>query len=299
VDIPFAEEWVKTVVEDWRADDDGEGVEVVDDVVGDTVGGEHGGESVGSATESVVVDVLKGEEAEDSGSLESTANVFNELIVPWDLHRTAGLGDHGGFSRLEKSFAAEDGHEAAALDADTHDTAAFTEIGSTWWVEDETLAEVEEEEGERKVEEERKEEGQPPPDVFLGIGSWDSHETTDVDEKVEPKHDTLGGSLRVLDDSFAGWEGLDGWGCAWHLIEKCRGDTRLEHGSSNGQDVYTQKERSFGTTVCQQTWDTRNNHKNVRETTDGHTTADELEATGLSISEPSEKHRQGICQHRE
>lgn len=69
--------------------------------------------------------------------------------------------------------------------------------------------------------------------------------------------------------------------------------------SANGQDVYTQEEWSFGTTVCQQTWDTRDNHKNVRKTTDGDTTTDELEATGLGIGEPSEKHRQGICQHRE
>jgi hypothetical protein len=69
--------------------------------------------------------------------------------------------------------------------------------------------------------------------------------------------------------------------------------------SSNGQDVYTQEERSFGATVCQQTGNTRDNHKNVRKTTDGDTAADELEATGLGIGEPSEKHRQGICQHRE
>lgn len=79
-DVPVAEERVETVVENRRCDNDREGVEVVDDVVGDTVCGQHGGKRIGCSSKAVVVNGLKGEEAEHASSLESSLDLLDVSI---------------------------------------------------------------------------------------------------------------------------------------------------------------------------------------------------------------------------
>ena len=97
-------------------------------------------------------------------------------------------------------------------------------------MQNEALAEVPEEEGKRKVEDEREEEAQPEADVLLSVSSSDLHESTDVDEEVEPEHDSLSRRLRVNNDSLARLQGLDLGDSVRHLIEKQRRHIRLEHG---------------------------------------------------------------------
>lgn len=82
LNAPLTERWVKDVVNKRGSHNDGERVEVVDDVVWHTVGDEHGREEVCCRTDTVVVKVLNGEETEDTSSLESATDVLDELIVP-------------------------------------------------------------------------------------------------------------------------------------------------------------------------------------------------------------------------
>jgi len=62
------------------------------------------GTRVRRTTETIAVDVLNWEEAEDTTGLEGTADVVDELIVPRYLNWVVRFGDDGGTSRVEKAF---------------------------------------------------------------------------------------------------------------------------------------------------------------------------------------------------
>ena len=107
VDVALAQEGVEAVVEDRSKDNDTERVEVVDDVVGDTVGDHHGGQETGSRTDTIVVKVLDGEEAEDTGGLESAANILDELVVPAHWNNLARGCDDGRLGGLPEALTAD------------------------------------------------------------------------------------------------------------------------------------------------------------------------------------------------
>ena len=228
VNVALAQEGVEAVVENRSTANDTERVEVVDDVVGDTVGDHHGGQETGRGTDTVVVNVLDGEETEDTGGLESAANILNELVVPphWDY--LARSSNDGRLCGLPEAVTA-DSLPSTLREADSQNAEDVGQITSCRWVKNKALAEVPEKEGERKVEDEREEEAQPEADVLLSVGSSDLHESTDVDEKVKPEHDSLSRGLWVDDDSLARLQGLDLGDGVWHLIEKQRRHIRLEH----------------------------------------------------------------------
>jgi hypothetical protein len=97
-------------------------------------------------------------------------------------------------------------------------------------VEDEFVAHEKQEGRKGKVEEQGEEERQPPSNIFFSVGCGYGHEASDVDEEVKPKDDSLGGGLRVFDDSFALFGGNDFGNGSGDLVEKERGDVGLEHG---------------------------------------------------------------------
>lgn len=226
-DVPSAEKGVETVVEDGSHEDDGERVEVADNVVGDTVGGEHGGQVRSSGTDTVVVEVLDREETEDTSSLESTADILNELVIPGGVVTGASSSDHGWLCRLPEAMAT-DSLETASAETDGKNLENVGKIRTAWRVENETLAEVPEEERERNVEDERNEEGQPPTNVLLAVSGCNTHEASDVNQEVEPEHSTLGRGLRVDNDSLTLLGANDNGDSLGHLIEKERRNVRLE-----------------------------------------------------------------------
>ena len=65
------------MVHDWNEHDDGEGVEVVEDIVRNTVRGQGGGLGIGSSTKTTIINLLNWEEEEDCASCHSTANIVN------------------------------------------------------------------------------------------------------------------------------------------------------------------------------------------------------------------------------
>jgi hypothetical protein len=168
--VPSAEKRVKTVVQNGSHHDNGQGVEVADNIVGNTVGGEHGGQVRGSRTDTVVVQVLDGEETEDTSSLESTADILDELVIPRGGVTKASGGDHGRLGGLPETVAT-DSLETSSAETDGKNLEDVGKVGTAWWVKNETLAEVPEKERERDVEDERNEEGQPPTNILLAVSS--------------------------------------------------------------------------------------------------------------------------------
>jgi len=169
-DVEVTEHGVETVVQNGGHEDNGEGVEVADNVVGDTVGGEHGGQVRGSGTDTIVVEILDGEEAEDTSGLESTANILNELVAPLGVVTSATGSNDRRLSRLPETVTANS-LDTTGAEADAEDLEDVGKIRTAWRVEDEALAEVPEKEGKRDIEDERDEESQPPADVLLAVGS--------------------------------------------------------------------------------------------------------------------------------
>jgi hypothetical protein len=78
----LSEQWIDSVVQDRNEDDNGERVEVVEHIIGNTIRGEGCGLSVCCSPETSIVDLLNGEEEEDSTSAHCPSRIINELIVP-------------------------------------------------------------------------------------------------------------------------------------------------------------------------------------------------------------------------
>ena len=223
------EKGVETVVEDGGERNDGQRVEVVDNVVGHAVGREHGGQEAGRVADTVVVEVLDGEEAEDSGSLQGTLDILHKLVVPASLDAQACGRDVGRLRQVPESMPSNL-LDTATSEADTQDAEDIRKIAAAWWVEHQPLAEEPEQERKRDVKDEREEESQPPADVFLEVGGRNAHEATDVDEQVEPQHGALGSSLGIFDDTLTILQGLDDRDLVCHLVKKQRRDIGLEEG---------------------------------------------------------------------
>ena len=98
VDSKLPETGVDEVVEDWDEDDDGDGVQVLDQVVGGSVQGHTGSDGTQVTIDLGVAQPEEGEPTEHLASLEGTRDFTNELVVPSDIGRSgtlfvgAGLG---------------------------------------------------------------------------------------------------------------------------------------------------------------------------------------------------------------
>lgn len=93
MDIEATQERIETVVEDRCADDDTQSIKVVNNVIGHAVSSKHGRQETCSTTNSVVVQILNGEEAENTSGLEGTSNIVHELVVPPGLNVQSTRGN--------------------------------------------------------------------------------------------------------------------------------------------------------------------------------------------------------------
>ena len=298
VDTHLTQEGVQAVVEKRGADNDAQAVEVAENIVGDTVRLQHGRQEVGGGADAVVVEVLDGEEAEDTGCLECLLHVLDKLIVPVAGNGlTAGSHDRG--LRGVPPALAADLHDSALLQTHTNNAETVGKVAAARRVQNKALEQVPQEERKGQVQDEGHEESQPPSDVLLDVRSGDVHEATDVDQQVEPEHDSLSGGLGILNDLLA-LLGLDnaGYGSG-HLVQKDRGHVGLEHGGANGQDVERDEVGDLGGAIGQEILGAGSDHENVSDTADSHTVADHLEPTGLSIGQVTEQEGQDIGQQTE
>jgi len=98
VDSELPETGVDEVVENGDEDDDGDGVQVLDQIVGGSVQGHTGSDGTQVTIDLGVAQPEEGEPTEHLASLEGTGDFANELVVPGDtggggtLFVCAGLG---------------------------------------------------------------------------------------------------------------------------------------------------------------------------------------------------------------
>lgn len=298
VDFSLAESRVQSVVENWAQENDAERVEVANDIVRDTVAGKHRAQEVGGASNTVVVPVLHGEEAEHSSGLERTLDVLDELVVVAVLG-LASLGLNHGWLGCLPPARTTDAEDTTARQAAADHTNGVWQIGAAWLVQVKSGLEPDEEKWQWKVEDQRQQESQPPADVLGGVGGRSRHEGADVDQKVEPQHDTFSGVLRVFNDSLAGLEDLDLGHVALDLIQKQWRHVWLEHGSSDGQNVDTDEEGDLGGSVVDEFLGTSSNDEDVANTTDNNTPENHWVATKSGISEVSDDERQAVSDKTE
>ena len=84
VDPELPETGVDEVVENRNEDDDGDGVQVLDQVVGGSVQGHASSDGTQVTIDLGVAQPEEGEPTEDFASLEGTRDFTNELVVPGD-----------------------------------------------------------------------------------------------------------------------------------------------------------------------------------------------------------------------
>ena len=119
MDIPPTQERIEAVVQDDGEEDNGEGVEVANNVVGDAIGGKHICSGVGGLSQAIVINVLEGKEGEDPGGLEGAAHIIDKGVVPRDVDWVAALDNNGGSGRVEEALPPlEEPPHAAASEAD-------------------------------------------------------------------------------------------------------------------------------------------------------------------------------------
>lgn len=246
----------------------------LNDIVGHTIGRQHSRQIASSSTETVVVDVLDGKEAEHSRSLKGTLDVLDELVVPVRLDVQARCSNVGWLGEIPEAMASNL-HDAAAAETYTKNLHGTAEVATSRWVQNETGLQEPQKKWQRKVEQEWEQESQPPAHVLLGVGGRHTHEASNVDEQIEPQHRSLGRRLGIFNHSFALFGRDHHWHSRRHLIQKQRGYIGLEHGYSmasatlggkgrterdeadqltgaNSQNVQREQVRSHGASVLQE-----------------------------------------------
>lgn len=141
-DVEVTQEGIQPVVEDGGKRDDTERVEVADDIVRDAVRGQHGRQKARRVAQSVVIDVLDGEEAKDAGRLECAADILHKLVIPMSPNVLSLRCDDGRLGRVPEAMASN-AQDTAATEADAQYTADIEQVTAARGVEHETFTQPE------------------------------------------------------------------------------------------------------------------------------------------------------------
>lgn len=217
--------------EDGDSNDDGQGVEVAEQVIGSTMGRHGPGLRGGDGTDTAIVDVVDGEVEEDGASLDGADDIINSLIGPCNLLTTEGVDALGTESRrvglLPKSLDPESA--LALLDGYGADLDNILECGSIGCLLDQTFVQEPKQKREQEVDDAWLEECKPVTNVFLTVGGGDGKESTDVDATIEDQHDPLDGDLRINNDLLASLDDLGIRSLMLVLVDDGGSDAGLEH----------------------------------------------------------------------
>lgn len=195
----LSEAGVEDVIDDGDHEDDGDGVEVLDNIVGNTVELEGGGLGGQVSGHLVVGEEEDGEEEEDLAGHETTADFVDPGVIVGHPLGAVGDGDVGGLCELPVEL------EATALLADEPEhLEELAEDGASGGRQLVVLLVDEENNGGREEEDGGDEEGQPEADVLLNVDHGDlTGEGAEVDTEVKVQEDTGVGHGRVDNDAHA------------------------------------------------------------------------------------------------
>ena len=235
----LAEGGVQDVVDDWDHDDDGNGVEVLDDIVGDTVTGHGGGLNRKVTGHLVVGQEEDGQEEEDLAGHQTTANLVDPGVVVGHPRRTLSDGNVRGLGGLPVGLP-----EAALLLGEAEHAEELGEDGASGGRQLVLLLLRPEDEGGDEEETGGDEESLPETVEVLNPDHTDlSREGADVDAQVEVQEDTGVGDGGVDDDTLA-LAHLDTHAGVLVLLSKQGRDVGLEETSADAKSDETDDEGS-------------------------------------------------------
>lgn len=281
-DADLAETGVEKVIDEGDHDDDGDGVEVLDNIVGDTVelqGGGLGGEVTGHL---IVGEEEDREEEEDLAGHETTLNLVDPGVIVGHPERALVNRDVGGLGQIP----VESEGLALLLGEDKH-AEELGQDGAGWRGKLVVLLVEEENNGGDEEEDGGDEEGQPEGVVLFNVDHGNlTTDGTDIDAEVEVEEDAGVCDGGVDDDTLAVLDLDSHLGVLILLGDEGR-DVCLEETGAGAENDETDDEGGKGTVGLDD--DTRGrggDEDDVADGGDGDGDVDGPETTHASISNP-------------
>lgn len=284
VETHLAETGVDKVIKDGDHDDDGEGVQVLDNIVGGTVQDHRtslGGQVVGHL---VVGEEEDGQEEEDLAGLETTADFVNPGVIVSQPAGALSNGDVAGLRVLPVQL----GDTARALRSKVGHAEELLENGAGRGSEVVLLLVGPEDNGADEEEDGGQEEGQPEAVVFLNEDHGDlTADGTAVDGKVEPQEDTGVGDGGVDNDTLAA-AGLNAHAGVLVLLSEQGRNVRLEQTSTAAKSEETEEERGEGDLALGDDGGSGGDSQdNVSDSGNGDGDVNDLVTTQLGVGQPT------------
>lgn len=240
-DAKLAETGVQKVVDEGNHDDDGDGVQVLDDIVGNSVK-LHGGGLGGQVTGHLVVgEEEDGQEEEDLAGHETSADFINPGVIVGHPSRALSGRNVGGLGEVPVEL------EGLALLLDIHKHAhELGQDGAGGRRQLVVLLVDGQDDGSSQEQDGGDEEGQPEGVVLLNVDHADlSSDGTKVDGKVEVEEDSGVGHGGVDNDALT-IAHLDAHLGVLILLSKQGGDVGLEESSTDAESEETDDEGGEG-----------------------------------------------------
>lgn len=304
-DAGLAERGVEEVVNDGDEDNQGDGVEVGDDVVGDTVTG-HGGSLGGKVVVHLVVrQPVQGNPSEAGAGAQTTGNLVDPGVV--ELHPCGlAVAEVARLNILPEALALEGlacgdgvdrpfalGGKAKELEGADEDRAGRGAPVVLVAADPKNDRATTEHDG-------GQEPCAPESNILLNVNHGDlTGEGTDVDEHVEVKEDTRDGNVGVRDDTLASLLIDDNTGLGLLvLLGNQRRDVGLESAGSKPKNDDTQDERSDSISASEHVGDSRDNKQNVTDDGEGDGDEDGVKATEVLIGDNGTDDGSGVGPER-
>lgn len=259
----LAKSGIEEGVDQGDEEDQGQGVEVVDQIVGDCrkvlsvyeVFLAQGSVLTSTKIKScrlggqvvdhlVVSEPVQWQPEEDLASVESTGNLINPDIVEAG-HPSGSVAAESTrldavpeVLMLEVAVSLDGVRGYAALACESEKLSSVAQNRASWWGGDIELLAAHQDEGSGEEHKRWQRVTQPESNVLLGVDHANAtDETTGVDHHVEVEEDSAVGDLRVNDNALAGlWQCQDLWASLLDLFSEKRRNVRLETTSSQSHD---------------------------------------------------------------
>lgn len=242
VEAHFAEEWVDTQVEDGNQNQNGQRVQVGDQIVGQTVKFHNGGLGGQIVVDLVVAEPVHWEENKYLAGLDSSTELINpDIVESHPSRRSASLARRlcvlPQISGVELLAGSNGVQVPSALGCVTNELEGLAEDGAGGRGLLVPLA-ADGKNREAQEEDDRREQvGQPETNALLCVDHGDlADDGADVDGGVEVHEQTCNGESGVNDDTLTRLERLNGGSFALDLFGNEGGAVGLEEARANAHD---------------------------------------------------------------
>lgn len=273
-DVCLAESWVDEVVDDGDEDDQGQWVQVVDQIVWNAAELESGRLRSQVVHHLVVGEPVEWQPEEDLACIESTCDLVDPDIVDTLQESWCAVSELAGLDLLPEIVLLEVPvglgwvGRPAALAGEAQSLECLGKHRLRRWAqnvvllaEDQNNWGEEEHEGWQCV-------GKPESNIFLSVDhSNTTNEGSGVDHHVEIQENAGVSDLWVNNNAFSSlFDGLDDWSGLWDLLSQERRDVGLETSCSDSHDHQTDcKTAESSTWVVHDSWDRGDDENGVSD----------------------------------